>query len=76
MFDVFLHANVYLKLLLGACHPREELNLLNIYQELLSAGAQLGIFEGRGPIHEKPVSDFVKKIRPFNTVLQIHKPRK
>ena len=41
------------------------------------SGAQLGIFEGRGPIHEKgTVKLFLKKTRPSNTVLPIPKWRK
>ena len=34
----------------------------------IPAGMQLGILEGRGPIHEKG--------QPLNTGLQIHKQRK
>ena len=39
-------------------------------------GSQLGILEGRVPIHEKGNTDFLKKIRPLDAVFQIHKRRK
>ena len=40
----------------------------------LMSGAQLGIFEGRGSNPRKRThQEFLKKIRPLNTALQIHK---
>ena len=39
----------------------------------MPSGSQIGIFEGGGPIHEKVAQNYLtKKIKPLNTVCQIH----
>ena len=50
---------------------------MNFAAPVFCAGAQLGTFEGRGPIPEKGhILTFQKNIRPVNIVFQIRKWRK